>query len=1160
MEKRKTMQNRYQNYISHLKKQIIFFDGPMGTSLQKMGLTAQQYGGEKYVGCDDILNLTHPEAITSVHHSFLDAGADVIETNTFRSNRLTLAEFGLSDKTHEINFSGAQIARKAADAYTTKDHMRFVAGSIGPTGKLLSLPTEVDNSQLVSFDEIRDVYCQQAESLIAGGVDLLLIETAQDILEVKAAILGIQDAFEKNKVTLPIQAQVTLDINGHMLLGTDIDAVLTILEGMSIDVIGMNCSTGPTHMEPALKYLSEHSSLPISCLPNAGLPINIDGKAIYPLTAEDFADEMTAFIEKYNLSIAGGCCGTTPEHLRMLIERAGRRARTKKKVQLQPALSSAFHSMLMKQAPAPFLIGERLNTQGSRKFKQMMLENDIENAVRLGKQQVAGGAHALDICTALTEDDNEGERTTRLVNLLSQQVDIPLVIDSTDVEVMRAALKCAPGRCLLNSINLENGEEKAKQVLLLAKQFNAAVIALTIDENGMADTAEKKLEIADRIFRLAVETCGLDASALIFDPLTFTLASGSAETADAANQTLEGIRLIKHNLPDTHTILGVSNISFGLNPPARKTLNSVFLYHAVKAGLDMAILNPLQISPYASISNEVRKQAEDLIFNRAAESLQKYIESFDADQTSSDSETEIQTEHLPIEEKIRLHILIREAANLEEDIDAFIHSASKKDKQEKALEVLNNMLLPAMGEIGNQFASGELILPFVLQSAEIMRSATNHLDQYLEKTDGNTCGTLVLATVYGDVHDIGKNLINTIVSNNGYEVIDLGKQVPAETIIEKALSIQADAIGLSALLVSTSQQMPLIVKMLHERGAKIPVLIGGAAVNESFAERISATDMERPYTGGVYYCKDAFDALNVLSSIDTQKKELKPPKKQKGTKTDSQTDVQDPETGEHKWRQTDIPTPPFWGARTIALPLEELFKRINRSALYRIAWGVGKASGEKWIKYQKEFDARLNKMHAAMIENAWLKPQAAYGYWRCASEGNGIVILPDAESQKNGAIHFDLPRQNGAPFLCLSDYFAPSTHTQPDTTAFQLVTMGNEATRYVQALHDQGNLVESYFAHGLAVQLTEAAAVYMHEQIRAELKIAKNQGKRYSWGYASIPDLSQQEDIVRILNAKETLKIELTSAYQFIPEYSTAAVVVHHPKAKYFRIDLKGKV
>jgi 5-methyltetrahydrofolate--homocysteine methyltransferase len=1153
------MQNKKDRYISHLKKQIIVFDGPMGTSLQKQGLTAEHFGGEKFNGCNDILSLTFPKAILSVHHSFLDVGVDVVETNTFRSNRITLTEFGLSDQTDAINKAGAKVAREAMDGYATPDRVLFVAGAMGPTGKLLSLPSEIDGEQAVSFDEVRDVYCQQAQSLIEGGVDLMLIETAQDILEVKAAILGVHDAIKETGIAVPIQVQVTLDTNGHMLLGTDIDAVLTILEGMDIDVIGINCSTGPEHMEEAVKYLSTHSSLPISCLPNAGLPTNVDGKAVYPLSAEDFSDQMMAFIEKYNLSVVGGCCGNTPKHLKMLVERIGARVPATIRTVNQPSLSSAFHSTAMRQEPPPFLIGERLNTQGSRKFKQMMLENDIENAVRLGKQQVAGGAHALDICTALTEDENEIERTSSLVNLLSQQVDIPLVIDSTNIEVMRAALQNAPGRCLLNSVNLENGEEKSKQILLLAKQFNAAVIALTIDEKGMANTARRKLEIAERINHIAVEVCGLDTSALVFDPLTFTLASGSKETTSAAMQTLEGIRLIKEALPDAHTVLGVSNISFGLTSPARKPLNSVFLFHAVKAGLDMAILNPLQLTAYTSISESIRTLAEDLVFNRNPESLQKYIEAFISSSTNLNEEFEKITEDLPIDEKIRRHIITREANHLNEDIDAYIHSDDKKSKQEKALDVLNSILLPAMGEIGEQFATGELILPFVLQSAEIMRSATKHLDQYLEKASGRSRGTLVLATVYGDVHDIGKNLINTIISNNGFEVIDLGKQVPAEKIIEKALESNANAIGLSALLVSTSQQMPLIVNMLHERGLEIPVLIGGAAVNASFAKRIRTTVKGNLYTGDVHYCKDAFDALKILGTLKANQQNHNPHAKHKTKERRQQPDIQISSEGRNSWQPKNIPEPPFWGAKTISLPLGPLFDRINRPALYRIAWGVGKARGEKWAQYQKDFDARFEDMRAIMLKKAWLNPQAAYGYWPCFSDGNKINILPNADSPEEKTINLDLPRQNESPFLCLSDYFAPSGHIENDVAAFQLVSMGNKATQTIHELQEQDNLVEAYFAHGLAVQLTEAAAEFMHARIRAELHLSKKQGKRYSWGYEPIPDLSQHEEIVGMLNAKQTLGIELTSAFQFIPEYSTAALVVHHPDAKYFQINLKGK-
>ncbi len=1152
------MQNKYQQYLSRLNDHVIIFDGAMGTNLQEMHLSARHFGGKKYIGCNDYLNITYPQAVESVHRSFLEVGVDVIETNTFRSNRITLSEYGLAQKTEEINISGARLARKAADAFTTEKHIRFVAGSMGPSGKLLSLQIDVEGQQSISFDEIRDIYRQQAQGLIDGGVDLLLIETAQDILEVKAAIQGIHDAFGKSGLILPIQAQVTLDKNGHMLMGTDIEAVLTILEGMEIDIIGLNCSTGPAHMEPSIKYLSRHSRLPISCLPNAGLPINQDGEARYPLSAEDFSHAMVSFVTKYNISTVGGCCGTTPEHLRMLVDQVGNQPRIQRNIEVQPALSSAFHAVHLKQEPAPFLIGERLNTQGSRAFKRLMLANDFESAVKLGRQQLAGGAHALDIYTALTEDAKEAWRTSELVKLIAAQVDLPLVIDSTDPDVMFAALKSAPGRCLLNSINLENGDSKARQILSLAKQFNAAVIALTIDEGGMAVTSKKKLELAQRIYHLAVDECGLDPHAIVFDPLTFTLASGSRETADAGNQTLGGIKLIKRYLPNTYSVLGISNISFGLSAGARKALNSVFLTHAVKAGLDMAILNPLQITPYTEISSKTRKLAEDLIFNRGPNALGKYIEHFQSETISAGKKTDYHIENLSIEEKISRHILLRDHSHLKEDLDTYIKQNDCSDHQEKALEILNSVLLPAMQEIGDQFASGELILPFVLQSAEIMRIATDHLETYLDRISGNTKGRLVLATVYGDVHDIGKNLIKTIVSNNGYSVVDLGKQVPAEMIVEKALELNADAIGLSALLVSTSQQMPLIVNMLQNRGERIPILIGGAAVNQAFADRISMTDQGDTYAGGVHYCKNAFDALNVLSSLKTVVEKKQPSILKTKANKDKQKTTRPLQIVGKNSQPAAIPTPPFWGAKAISLPLDKLFKNINRSALYRIGWGAGKASGEKWQQCKRDFGTRLETMQKTISEKPWLDPKASYGYWQCSSEGDGILIFPNNDDHTGKPIHFIFPRQISSPFLCLSDYFAPAAQGKKDVAAFQLVTMGNQAVAHILKLQENGDLVESYFAHGLAAQLTEAAAVFMHARIREELRIGKKQGKRYSWGHPPIPDLSQHEEIVRLLQAKDHLHIELTSAYQFIPEYSTAAMIIHHPGAVYFRIDSKG--
>jgi 5-methyltetrahydrofolate--homocysteine methyltransferase len=864
-----------KRYLTQLNNHVVIFDGPIGTSLQALDLSAKDFGGEKYFGCLDYLNITHPEVVTSILRSFLNVGAEVIKTNTFRANRIALTKFGLGPKTEEINRQGAQLARNVADQFSIDERMCFVAGCMGPSGKLLSMQIGEKDEDTLTFDDLRDVFRQQALGLLAGGVDLFLIETAQDILEVKAAVHGILDAQVQSKVKLPIQAQVTLDTNGQMLVGTDIKAVLAILEGMEIDVIGINCSTGPDHMEPAINYLSQHSSLPISCIPNAGLPINKGGKTVFPLSPEDFAQTLSSFVDRYGISVVGGCCGTTPRHIELLAERIGRSPQAKRKYFCSYALSSTFHIAPLHQEPAPFIIGERLNTQGSRAFKRLMLANDFESAVRLGKEQFNVGAHALDVCTALTEDAKEAWRTSTLIRLLSSQIDLPLVIDTTDPDVMLAGLKSAPGRCLLNSINLEDGEEKAKHILSIAKKFNAALIALTIDESGMAATAQRKLDIAQRIFHLAVDRFGLDAHALIFDPLTFSLASGSQETADAGRQTLEALRLIKKTLPDTYTVLGISNISFGLDQAGRKALNSVFLRCALQAGLDLAILNPLQITPYTDIPKNTKMLAEDLILNRSSNALKNFVEHFQTETIKDEVRTAPRTQVLSISERIRSHILSRDREYLIEDIDTFIQEESTADQQKKALETLNTILLPAMQEVGDQFASGDLILPFVLQSAEIMQDATNHIETYLETSSGGIKGCLVLATVYGDVHDIGKNLVKTIVSNNGYTVIDLGKQVPAETIINKAVELNADAIGLSALLVSTSQQMPLIVNLLHKQNIKIPVLIGGAAVNRDFAERIRITENGSGYAGGVTYCKDAFDALKILSKIKTKTKLMK---------------------------------------------------------------------------------------------------------------------------------------------------------------------------------------------------------------------------------------------------------------------------------------------
>lgn len=1133
------------HYLSALKEKILVFDGAMGTNLESQGLTADKFGGQGMAGCNDNLNLTFPSAVEKVHASFLEAGVDVIETNTFRANRYTLKEFGLDEKVYAINLAAAQLARRLADRFSSSQQPRFVAGSMGPSGILPSM-----DQGSVAFDDLKEAFREQATALISGGVDLLLLETQQDILEVKAAVHGIRLAFGECSRQVPIQAQVTLDANGRMLLGTDISATLTILEGIGIDIIGINCSTGPEAMRGALRILSQTSLLPISCLPNAGIPENIHGKAVYPLSPADFAETMAGFAAEYGLSVVGGCCGTTPEHLRLLAAALKNQKVTLRNPAKCAKLASAFQMVEMQQQPAPFLIGERLNTQGSRQFKEQMLKKDYSAAARAARAQMASSAHALDICTALTEDNAEAERMVALVRQLSAQVDAPLVIDSTDPEVMEIALKSAPGRCLLNSINLENGESKACKVLALARDFNAAVIALTIDEHGMARSADDKLAVARRIWSLAVEKFGLKAQDLVIDPLTFTLASGSPDTADAALQTLDGIRLIKESLTGVLTLLGVSNISYGLNPPARKVLNSVFLYHAVQAGLDMAILNPAQMQPYAQISPNERELAEALIFNRSSQALNDLAAFYQASNGSPIKEAKPSFPDLPLEERIRLKILQREPAGIESEIDEYVHSG--KDPNNMALKLLNQMLLPAMKIVGDQFARGELILPFVLQSAEVMRRATDHLETYLVKNCTAKKGKLVLATVYGDVHDIGKNLVRTILANNGFEVIDLGKQVTVETIVTQAIRENADAIGLSALLVSTSQQMPLVIEELNRRRMTLPVLIGGAAINQDFANRIRILSDGSIYPGGVYYCKDAFDALKKLEN---------PQKAFDIAENMPQIDKEVSHTTLLPIIPTQksaaaIPEAPFLRSKAIdEIPLNELFKLVNRSALFRISWGAANAKGEKWEKYERDFSKRLETMRAALYENAWLKASALYGYFPCQSDGDDLVIFNHTGQEKEEVVRFCLPRQPAGQHLCLSDYFVALGSNRMDIAAFQIVTLGKESTEFVRQLQNTGDITEAFFHHGLAVQLAEAAAQWMQIRIRKELGLGARQGKRYSWGYPAIPDLSQHKTLFRLLPAEKQLGIQLTSAFQFIPEYTTAALIVHNPDAVYFQME-----
>ncbi len=1158
-----TFTNRH--YLDALTDHVVVFDGAMGTSIQKLNLSAADFGGEKLWGCNDYLVISKPQVIEDIHASFLAVGCEVVETCSFRSNRITLREYGLTDRVVEINRAAAQLARQACDRFARETGLaRFVAGSMGPTGML---PSSSDPAlSNITFQELADVFAEQARGLVEGGVDVLVLETQQDILEVKAAVYGINQYFASAGVRVPLQAQVTLDTTGRMLLGTDIAAVLAILEALPIDVVGLNCSTGPDYMREPVRYLTSHTRRLVSVIPNAGLPINVDGVACYPMEPRPMADTLYEFVTELGVSVVGGCCGTTPEHLRVLVDQVHGAKPKAREVDDSALVASAMRATPLHQEPPPHLIGERINTQGSKAAKQLLLSDDYEGILQIARDQVEGGAHTLDVCVALTERADEAAQMSRVVKLLSQSVELPLVIDSTEADVLRAALETCPGRPIVNSINLENGRKRCDAVLPLCRDYGAAVIALTIDEAGMAKTRERKLEIARRIYDIAVNEYGLRPDALIFDALTFTLATGDAEFANSAIETLEGIRAIKRELsakghlaPGVLCSLGVSNLSFGLSGPARGPLNAVFLYHAVAAGLDMAIVNPKQVVPYAEIPPQVRELVEDLIFNRRPDALPRYIAYFEERGASGEERKTAAdpTAGMTAEQKLHWQIVHRR----KEGVEALIDDSLTRNSP---VWVLNNVLLPAMKDVGDKFGAGELILPYVLQSAEVMKKSVAHLEQFLEKKDGVTKGKVVLATVYGDVHDIGKNLVGTILSNNGYTVFDLGKQVPANVIIDKAVQVGANAIGLSALLVSTSKQMPLIVQELDKRGLEFPVLIGGAAINRRFGRRILFVD-GHVYEPGVFYCKDAFEGLETLETLTDAEKQpaFLARIRQEAEKEIAGASVEKavPRPAASNWKVADIPQPPreAWGPRVLSrIPLSEVFPYLDQDELFRLSWGAKNAHGEEWEKLRAEFRERLSWMQSRAQREDWLCPQAVYGYWPCNSEGEALLVYEpggDKDTSRPGNVvaRFTFPRQDGQERLSVADYFAPAGSGKLDVVALQVVTVGHGATGRFDALQAAGDYSEAYYTHGLAVQTAEATAEWLHRRIKKELEIG-DRGKRYSWGYGACPDLEDHAQVFKLLPAESALGMSLTSAFQLVPEQSTAAIVVHHPDARYFSI------
>ncbi len=1134
-----------RDYLKATRSQIVVFDGGMGATLEQFDLTTEDYMGLPGK-CHEALVLQRPDVIEGVHTAMIDAGAQVLETDTFQASRIKLDEWGLAEHTMEINVKAAQIARRAAG------EDRFVAGSIGPTG---NLPASDDPTLgAITFRELRDVFTEQAHGLLEGGVDLIIIETAQDILEVKAAIFGARAAFKLAGRSVPIQTSVSLLPNGgKMLLGTDVDAVLTTLEALKVDVIGLNCSTGPEDMRDAIRFLGEYAPMPVHCIPNAGLPLQgPDGETIFPEEPGPLAEALGEFVERYGVSIVGGCCGTTPEHIRAIVERCGHLKPSARPAPRPPQISSMIAAATLVQEPRPTLVGERVNSQGSRKAKEMLLADDYDGLVVIAEDQVEGGAHVLDLCVALTERQDEDEQMRMVAKRVSLAQPAPIQIDSTEPDVIKLALEQIPGRAIVNSINLEAGRAKADVVVPLAIEHGAALIALTIDEVGMAKTAERKVEIAKRLVEICCDEHGLDREVLIFDVLTFTLTTGDAEWRPSAVETIKGIRDVKAALPGVKTSLGVSNVSFGVSPPARAVLNSVFLHHCVEAGLDLAMVNPNHITPYGEIPQFERDLADDLVFNRREDALELFIQHFESKGEEAEDEKVNPTEGMEPEEALHFHILRRKKEGVEAWIDASVEKIG-------AVPTLNTVLLPAMKEVGDKFGAGELILPFVLQSAEVMKKAVAQLEQYLDKLEGYTKGTVVLATVFGDVHDIGKSLVNTILTNNGYTVVDLGKQVPIGTILEAAKEHDATAIGLSALLVSTSKQMPLCIQELHNQGLHYPVLIGGAAINRDFSLRAlypGGRDSDEVYAPGVFFCKDAFEGLARMDELVDDKARAALIAKIQADATRLREKGPEPaplKTDDDTVRsaaRTDVPvpTPPWWGVREIPVDMDELFHHLDTHVLFKLHWGGRGVKGEAWdTLIREDFQPRLERMWA---EQDYLRPRALLGYFPCYSEGNDIVVL-DPEDRETILTRFVNPRQPGHDRICLADFYRSKESGELDVVALQAVTAGGQVTDLMAKLEEEGEFAEQLFVHGMGVQTAEGLAEWLHAKVRDDWGIERTQGRRYSWGYPAVPEQSEHAKVDLLLGL-DKIDMKMTEGWAPEPEQSTLAIVAHHPQAMYF--------
>ncbi len=1136
-----------------IQKRVLIFDGAMGTNIQKRQLSASDFGGDELEGCNEYLNLTRPDVIGDIHRSFLEVGSDIVETNSFGGTALVLKEYGLENQVYEINRQAAEIARKAAAEFATPSHPRFVAGSMGPGTRLPSLGQ-------IDFREFFQMYLEQARALLDGGVDLFLIETVQDVLQAKAALMAVLEAQKQAGKSRPVIVQVTIEKDlGTMLVGTEIGAALAALEPFPLFAFGMNCATGPEDMREQVRYLSHNSPFPISVQPNAGIPDNVNGQTVYPLTPEELARAHTEFVTEYGVQIVGGCCGTGPEHLKAVVEAVGGLQAKKRTIQFQPSIASLYQPVTLDQNPPPLIIGERTNSNGSKKFRELLLTEDYDAMVSIAKGQERDGAHALDVCVAYA-GRNEVRDMEEVISRFNRQITIPIFVDSTEPPVIERALQLIGGRVVINSVNLEDGEAgRFAEILTLTKRYGAAVIALTIDEEGMALKTEKKVAIARRILKLATEKFGLRPQDLIFDTLTFTLAN--PEYKNAAVESLKAIRRIKAEFPGVRTILGVSNASFGLNPAARKILNSVFLFQAVEAGLDMAIVNYAQILPLNRIDPKQRELARQLIFDEGNEEfdpLTRFIRLVDS---GKETATKKVKKNLPLEEALKNKIIDGE----KEDLEALLKEALKKYPP---VEIINHILLEGMKVVGELFGSGQMQLPFVLQSAEVMKKAVAYLEPFMERVEGSERGRIVLATVKGDVHDIGKNLVDIILSNNGYKVFNLGIKVPIQEILKSALENKANAIGMSGLLVKSTVVMRENLEEMKRQGiSDLPVIVGGAALTRRYVEETLNTT----YNGPVFYARDAFDGLAVMNELTGEKKtaEQKTTRPLPKRKRREENGKPAPKTSNIS-RDVPIPTPPFWGVRVVEnIPLQEVFSYINRAALFRGQWQFKRSkapSEEAYAKLIREtVEPIFERLKRTTVENGWLRPKVVYGYFKCQSWGNDLILYDESGQKEVARFHF--PREKRFPHRCLADYFASVESGRMDVIAIQVVTMGSEISRVIHDLYEKNEYAEYLYLHGFSVEATEALAEYWHKKIREELHIAdqdastpeqivkmKYQGARYSFGYPACPNLEDQEKIFKLLRP-ERIGVKLTENFMLDPEQSTSAIVVHHPEARYFNVE-----